>query len=394
MRTKIQKSATMVAIAMVTSVATAQGISVTVDGKAVHFNNGGPRSVQGRVMVPLRGVFEQMGASVNWDAANRDVNASRNGKSMRLHIGDREANVGGQPVTMDVPAMIMNGATMVPIRFLSETLGAQVKWNESERLVAISTNGEDGDTETSSTLRDQKGRVRNRAGQYQDDDGVWHNARTRWQDQNGTWHEVRGGRQTNGSQTNGRAQTIAGTTVLPVTLDNALSSSQSEPGERFTATVRSTGNDYYGMLPDGTKVQGTVVTSRAQSGRDPGLLELSFEELRLPNGRTYPITGSLVSLTAAGVVRDADGRIRATEATTDKRGVFAGYGAGAGLIVGLLTKKPIEGTILGGVLGYIAGQVQKDKADKPSNVRLEPGTQFGVLLARPVTLLDRDIRSR
>jgi hypothetical protein len=389
MNTKIRNSATMLAIAMVASVATAQGISVTVDGKAVRFNNGGPRSVNGRVMVPLRGVFEEMGASVNWDAANRDVNASRNGKSMRLHIGDREANVDGQPMTMDVPAMIIDGSTMVPIRFLSEALGSQVAWRESEKLVAISTGGGNGNAQPIAKLRDRRGRLRDSQGRYQDANGAWHNARGRWEDQNGNWHEVG-----DGTQTGGRAQTLSSSTVLPVTLDRPLSSSNSESGEHFTATVRTTGDDYYGMLPNGTKVEGTVVTARPQSGSNPGILELSFQELRLPSGRSYPIDGDLVSLTAKGVVRDPDGHLRATGEARDNRGVYAGYGAGAGLIIGLLTKKPLEGTILGGVLGYITGQVQKDKAGKPANVRLEQGTEFGVRLAEAVTLRGRDIGNR
>lgn len=388
MTTKIQKCATLAAISMVASVASAQGISVTVDGQPVRFDNGGPRSMDGRVLVPLRGVFEKMGASVSWDSARRDVNASRNGKSMQLHIGDHDANVDGRILHMDVPAMIINGSTMVPIRFLSETLGAQVNWNESAQLVAISTNGGSGTGTTGGTvaLRDRQGRIRNAVGQWKDANGRWHDALRRWQDQSGTWHEVRNG----GS----RAQTLTKSTVLPVTLDNTLSSADTERGEHFTATVRNSGEGYYGMLPDGTKVEGTVVTSRAQSGKNPGILELSFESLRVPGGGSYPIHGSLVSLNGAGIARDADGRIRSTRKTSDNRGIYAGYGAGAGLIVGLLTKKPIEGTILGGILGYITGQVQKDKANHPTNVRLQPGTEFGILLSEPLTLRASDIRNR
>jgi len=391
MSTKIHKSATLAAALMIAGAAGAQGINVTVDGQPVAFSGVGPRSVNGRVLVPLRGVFEQMGAYVQWNPANRDVTATRGDSDVRLHIGDRTANVDGREVTLDVPAMIINGATMVPIRFLSESLGAEVRWREAERLVMIDTSNNGraqviDQTPAPNTWRDAQGRLRDDTGRWQDANGVWHNPTGRWQDRNGTWH---GG---NNSGWNGRAQTIASDTVLPVTLDNALSSNGSRRGDRFTATVRTSGNDYYGMLPSGTQVEGKVVTARAQRGNQPGLLELDFQRLRFPNGRTVSIDGDLVSMDSNGIVRDNNGRVRATGNSRDQRVVYAGYGAGAGLLVGLLTKKPLEGTILGGVLGYLAGQVQHDRGNgNPSNVRLSPGTQFGVRLSRDVIIRQNDI---
>lgn len=393
MTTKIHKSVALAAVAMIAGVAGAQGINVTVDGQTVPFNNGmGPKSVNGRVLVPLRGVFEQMGAYVQWNPATRDVIATRADSDVRLHIGDRVANVDGRQVTLDVPAMIINGATMVPIRFLSESLGAEVRWRSAERLVMIDTNGSgraqgiDQNTTPPGYWRDRQGRLRDANGRWQDANGVWHNPRGRWQDQNGRW---RGGNDNTG--TNGRAMTISSDTVIPVTLENTLASNSSRNGDRFTATVRTSGDDYYGSLPDGTRIEGRVVTARAQRGNEPGILELDFQRLRFPNGRTVAIDGDLVSLDANGIVRDDNGRIRATGQARDQRTVYAGYGAGAGLIVGLLTKRPLEGTILGGVLGYLAGQVQKDRGGNPSNVRLEPGTQFGVRLTRDVAVRAADI---
>ncbi|AIE87454.1 stalk domain-containing protein [Fimbriimonas ginsengisoli] len=386
MTNKIHKGAALAAIVMIASVAGAQGISVTVDGQPVNFNGASPRSVNGRVLVPLRGVFEEMGAYVQWRPNSRSVVATRGDSDVRLRIGDRTATVDGHEVTLDVPAMIINGATMVPIRFLSESLGAEVRWREAERLVMIQTSGEgrgQSIDQTPRTWTDRQGRLRDAQGRWQDANGRWHMPRGRWQDSNGNWHGVSNGNINDGSY--GRAQTIARDTVLPVTLDTPLSSDGSLRGDKFTATVRSTGDDYYGMLPEGTKVEGRVLTARPRSGNDPGLLELDFRRIRLPNGSSYPINGNLISLDANGVVRDDSGRIRATGSSRDNRTVYAGYGAGAGLLVGLLTKKPLEGTILGGVLGYVAGQVQKDRGN-PSNVRLDPGTQFGVRLTNDVTV--------
>ena len=69
----------------------------------------------------------------------------------------------------------------------------------------------------------------------------------------------------------------------------------------------------------------------------------------------------------------------------EDRMVYTGVGAGAGLIVGILTKKPLEGAILGGILGYLYGE-NKAKNASPSNVVLKPGTEFGVRLERDVDI--------
>jgi len=239
--------------------------------------------------------------------------------------------------------------------------------------------------QTPNTWRDAQGRLRDDTGRWQDANGVWHSPSGRWQDRNGTWHG------NDNSGWNGRAETLAADTVIPVRLDTALSSNGSRRGDRFSATVRSSGNDYYGMLPSGTRVEGRVVTARPQRGNQPGLLELDFQRLRFPNGHTVSMDGDLVSMDSNGIIRDENGRVRATGNARDQRMVYAGYGAGAGLLVGLLTKKPLEGTVIGGVLGYLAGQVQHDRGGNPSNVRLSPGTEFGVRLSKSVTIRQSDI---
>jgi hypothetical protein len=114
-----------------------QQINVSVNGTPVVFQTGQPAMMGGRVMVPMRGVFEQLGASVTWDQAARQVVAAKGGTQVSLHIGDRFAMVNGQQVPMDTPAVIMGGSTMVPLRFISETLGATVDWNAANETVAI-----------------------------------------------------------------------------------------------------------------------------------------------------------------------------------------------------------------------------------------------------------------
>ena len=119
----------------------AQNIGVTVDSRPVQFGSVGPQTIGGRVLVPLRGVLEQMGAFVGWDPAARRIIAEKSGTDVQLTIGSTVASINGRDVTLDVPPMILSGTTLVPLRFLGEALGADVKWDAPTRTVVIETIG-------------------------------------------------------------------------------------------------------------------------------------------------------------------------------------------------------------------------------------------------------------
>jgi hypothetical protein len=344
MTSAVKKGALSALLVAAAAFGAAQAISVTVDGNPVQFANVGPQYVNGRVLVPLRGVFEEMGAYVDWNASTRTVMASRGDTDVRLRIGDREAMVNGRRELLDVPAQIFRGSTMVPLRFISEALGADVQWADARREVMINTLA-------TGTIRND--RLDRRSGL--------------------------------------RRATVArleANTVIPVTLDSTLSSRDSRKGDRFTATVRTdSDNDTYAGLPAGTKIEGVVTTARPKKGNDPGLIDMEFRRIRLPDGTARQIDGSLTSLDAERVTRNSNGVMTARTGQRDDRMVYAGYGAAGGLLVGLLTKRPLEGAILGGVLGYLYGQVQKDQ--RASDVTLRPGTEFGVRLDQAVTIRER-----
>lgn len=115
------------------------GIQVTIDRDPIRFNGQQPVEQEARVLVPLRGVLEKMGAFVRYDEQTKTVIALRGATRITLPVGSRQALVGEQPVSLDVPALIVNGSTMVPLRFVAESLGAQVAYNVGTRTVAIST---------------------------------------------------------------------------------------------------------------------------------------------------------------------------------------------------------------------------------------------------------------
>jgi hypothetical protein len=111
-------------------------ITVTVNEEKLQFDVP-PIIVRGRAMVPMRGVYEALGAEVSWDAASRTVTGTKGGTVIQLPVGSTTAQVNGRPVQIDVPALIEGGRTMIPVRFIGESLGAEVNWVPESRTVAI-----------------------------------------------------------------------------------------------------------------------------------------------------------------------------------------------------------------------------------------------------------------
>jgi len=116
-------------------------IDVYVNDEPVRFSDQRPEMTAGNVYVPMRGVLEKIGANVQWDAQSRSVVAMQGDKTVRMPVNGM-ATLNGQRMTLDTPAYIDKGRTMVPLRFLAETFGAQVAWDAQDRDVRISTAGE------------------------------------------------------------------------------------------------------------------------------------------------------------------------------------------------------------------------------------------------------------
>jgi hypothetical protein len=182
-------------------------------------------------------------------------------------------------------------------------------------------------------------------------------------------------------------ETLPAGTVLKVRLEDRLNSSQAQPGQRFTATVKS--DEDRSGLPTGTRVEGVVREARAASKSQPGVLDVDFTALQLPDGRDYPIRGSLTSLDSSNVTRAADGRLVSRQNSKSDRVKFIGYGAGAGALFSLLTKGGLlKGALIGAAGGYLYDQLTKNKGKGGySNVDLREGSEFGVRLDQQFALL-------
>ncbi|HEX9061060.1 MAG TPA: stalk domain-containing protein [Clostridia bacterium] len=96
-----------------------------------------PVIINGRTMVPMRFIFEAMGLDVKWDATTQTATGSRDGKNIVLHINDKTAFVDGNASSLDTPATIIDGRTMVPVRFIAESTGAVVDWEQNTKTVNI-----------------------------------------------------------------------------------------------------------------------------------------------------------------------------------------------------------------------------------------------------------------
>lgn len=118
----------------------AQPIIAKLDGQPLQFDQP-PVMVGGRVMVPLRGIFESLGANVRFEAATQKIHATRGSNVVELTLGSNQARVDGQPVSLDSPAATIGGRTMVPLRFVSEALGTEVRWQEATQTVFLTTTG-------------------------------------------------------------------------------------------------------------------------------------------------------------------------------------------------------------------------------------------------------------
>lgn len=114
--------------------AAAQSVTIVLNGQTMNFSQP-PIERAGRVFVPLRGIFEQLGASVVYE--NGQINATAYGRAVSLSIGSTQAMVAGQPVVIDVPPFIVGSTTFVPLRFISQALGASVNWDDSTSTVTI-----------------------------------------------------------------------------------------------------------------------------------------------------------------------------------------------------------------------------------------------------------------
>lgn len=312
-----------------------------------------PITLNGRTLVPMRDIFEALGAQVNYNAVTRGISANRATTHIDLQIGNREAAVNGRAEALEQAPVVRGGVTFVPLRFVSNALGAQVSYNPGTALVSISTG-----TGTGGMGSNGVGSVAS---------------------------NVTG---SHGSQVAGvRTISVPAGVVVPVTLDQELTSATARVGDTFTATVKSQqiGDSEF---PVGSKIEGVISEVQAKNGDQPGVLDLDFRNVTLPDGSRYPLRAELIPMDAKAVDSTRAGRITArTQSTSNKdRAKVIGIGAAGGFVLGRVLKK---GGALPTILGAIGGLIVSQKQAKSSrDASLAAGTELGVRLNSEVSYND------
>ncbi len=111
-------------------------IKVVLDGKKIDFDVE-PAIINDRTMVPLRAIFEALGAEVDWDDASKTVTAVKDGITIKMQIGNAVMTKNGETVTLDSMPTIIESRTLVPVRAIAESFGNDVGWDGATKTVSI-----------------------------------------------------------------------------------------------------------------------------------------------------------------------------------------------------------------------------------------------------------------
>ncbi len=182
------------------------------------------------------------------------------------------------------------------------------------------------------------------------------------------------------------AFTVAAGTRVRVRMNETLKSNVSQVGDRFSVTVREPVYSTNGVVvvPVGAEMVGRVDTvKRAEKGGDPGSIDVSFVQLKLPNGTTRAINGSLTELVSDDAKSDAEGTASG-DRMKNRKIIFIGGGGAGGAVLGAAIGGG-KGALIGGLLGAGAGLLG-ERFTKGEEAEVKSGTEFGVYLNRAVSL--------
>ncbi len=111
-------------------------VNVYVNGQKVEFDQQ-PIYYNDRILVPVRAISEALGAKLLWDSKSKTVNITKGGKVILMTVGSKQVSVNGQPKLLDIDPINSGGRVLVPLRFVSENLDCQVTWEGNTKTVKI-----------------------------------------------------------------------------------------------------------------------------------------------------------------------------------------------------------------------------------------------------------------
>lgn len=112
-------------------------VDVLLNGEYVEFADQAPANIDGRVLVPVRAVVEKMGATVDWNEQAKQVEVKKDDVNIVLTVNEPSISVNGTQKALDTAPQVINGRTMLPIRAVAEELGATVGWDSAANSVVI-----------------------------------------------------------------------------------------------------------------------------------------------------------------------------------------------------------------------------------------------------------------
>lgn len=120
------------------SVSAQENITVLFEGRRIFFDVL-PQTINGRTMVPIRGIFETMGAKVVWDNSTQSATCTKGGTTVKMTLDSPIVYVNNQPIKMDISPVMVNDRILAPARYVAESFGYAVEWNENTSTVSIYT---------------------------------------------------------------------------------------------------------------------------------------------------------------------------------------------------------------------------------------------------------------
>lgn len=130
----------MTALFSVLNVFAEMPLRIVVDGDRLFFPDAQPFiDSNGRTQVPVRFIGERLGAEVTWDGAAQKAIFEKGEKKLVLYIGKKEYELNGKTLQMDTVALLQEGRTFVPARYVAEAFGATVRWDSVIKTVYIDT---------------------------------------------------------------------------------------------------------------------------------------------------------------------------------------------------------------------------------------------------------------
>lgn len=111
-------------------------IHISIDGELITLEQA-PVIINGRTLVPIRKLMESLDANVKWFPENQEINIIKKDQNIQLFVGSNNANINGQKREIDAPAQIINGHTMIPLRFIGQALGKSIEWDKEAGTIFL-----------------------------------------------------------------------------------------------------------------------------------------------------------------------------------------------------------------------------------------------------------------